>query len=174
MQTRAMVVALFGALVVANAHAADVSITKVALRQNSSHNGDNSVIRLQAFFVTMPPDDVFDPTNGVTIEVKDLGVSLGGAGTDVTVPWIATECRTVNGRTTCYANGKKSVRVLVKPFAGHPDAFSVEARIRNHNLTGPFEGPVEVTVTDNVSMVDRVGTITDCTLKLTGLTCRAF
>ena len=41
-------------------------------------------------------------------------------------------------------------------------------------LSGPFNGPVTVTVTQNGTAIDRVGSATDCLIKLLGLACREF
>jgi len=176
MRTRAILAAVLGVLVAATARGQeDLSVTKVTLRRNTSGHGDNSVVRLQGFFVTAPPLDVFDPTHGVTLHLKDLGPSIpSGEATDLTKTWLDTECTTANGRTKCYAGGKKYVSIILKPYQGHSEAFSVVAKIRGQNLTGPFEGPLELTLTENGSAVDRIGTIVDCLLKITGLTCRVF
>ena len=154
--------------VAAPAAAAELSVTKVRLRQNSSGQGDNSVLRMQGFFVTTPPTDVFTPTNGVTIRVQDA-IAL-----DDSVTWQASECIAVGGKTKCLGGGAKYVYLQVKPLRGIPEAFSLTMKVRKLNLAGPFDGPVTVTATETGSGVDRVGTITDCVLRVSGLACRAF
>lgn len=163
-----LVCALVVALTVTSARAADFSVTKVRLRLNSSGQGDNSTLRMQGFFVTNPPTDVFTPGNGVTIRVEDTVM------TDETVAWPSTDCVTVNGRTKCYAGGQKYVKLEVKPLKGIPSAYAVVMKVRNLNLQGPFDGPVTVTVTENGSGVDRTGAVADCVLRVSGLSCRAF
>jgi hypothetical protein len=150
------------------AGAAELSVTKVRLRQNSSGQGDNSVLRMQAFFVTTPPSDVFTAANGVTIRVQDA------IATDESVTWLPTECISVGGKTKCLGGGQKYVYLQVKPLRGIPEAFSVTMKVRKLDLAGPFDGPVTVTVTETGSGVDRVGTISDCVLRVSGLACRAF
>lgn len=150
------------------ASAADLSLVKVRLRQNSSGQGDNSVLRLQGFFVTTPPADVFAASNGVTLHVTDA-IAL-----DKTVTWLPAECVTVDGKTKCLSSGKKYVSLQTKPLNGIPEAFALVVKVRNLNLAGPFDGPVTATLTETGSGVDRVGTISDCVLKVTGLQCRAF
>ena len=154
--------------VAAQASAAELSVTKVRLRQNSSGQGDNSVLRMQAFFVTTPPTDVFTATNGVTVRVQDA------IATDKTVTWDPADCVSVGGKTKCLGGGEKYVFLQVKPLRGIPEAFSVTMKVRKLNLAGPFDGPVTVTVTETGSGVDRVGTISDCVLRVSGLACRAF
>src|SRR5262245_60521152 len=102
------------ALAAAPVRAADLSVTKVRLRQNSSGQGDNSVLRMTGFFVTAPPIDVFDPANGVTVRVTDA------ITTDKTVTWAAVDCVTAGGKTKCLAGGQKYVYLQLKPLAGTP------------------------------------------------------
>ena len=150
------------------ATAAELSVTKVRLRQNSSGQGDNSVLRMQAFFVTTPPSDVFNAANGVTIRVQDA------IATDKSVTWTPGDCVSVGGKTKCLGGGAKYVYLQVKPLRGIPEAFAVTMKVRKLNLAGPFDGPVTVTVTETGSGVDRVGSISDCVLRVSGLACRAF
>jgi hypothetical protein len=151
-----------------SAGAAELSVTKVRLRLNSSGQGDNSVLRMQGFFVTSPPADVFDPANGVTVRVQDA-IAL-----DQTVTWTPTDCLTVGGKTKCLGGGAKYVFLQLKPLRGIPSAIAVTMKVRKLGLMGPFDGPVTVTLTETDSGVDRVGTISDCVLRVSGLACRAF
>lgn len=150
------------------ANAAELSVTKVRLRQNSSGQGDNSVIRMTAFFVTNPPSDVFTPGNGVTVRVQDHIVL------DRTVTWAPTDCLTVGTKTKCLAGGQKYVFLQAKPLNGIPSAVAITMKVRKLGLVGPFDGPVTITLTETGSGVDRVGTIADCVLRVSGLACRAF
>jgi hypothetical protein len=151
------------------AGAADFSVTKVRLRQNSSGQGDNSTLRVQGFFVTTPPADVFTAANGVTIRVTDAITA------DETVVWASADCVTLtNGKSKCLGGGLKYVKLDVKPLRGIPSAYAVTMKVRNLNLQGPFDGPVTVTVTENGSGVDRTGAVNDCVLRVSGLSCRAF
>jgi hypothetical protein len=154
--------------IAAPAVAAELSVTKVRLRQNSSGQGDNSVLRMQAFFVTTPPSDVFTATNGITVRVQDA------IAMDESVTWDPADCVSVGGKTKCLGGGQKYVFLQVKPLRGIPEAFSVTMKVRKLNLAGPFDGPVTVTLTETGSGVDRVGIIADCVLRVSGLACRAF
>lgn len=160
--------ALLVLVVTGTAVAADLSVTKVRLRQNSSGQGDNSVLRMQAFFVTTPPLDVFDPANGVTVRVQDT-IAL-----DETITWTPTDCVTVSGKTKCLGGGLKYVFLQLKPLRGIPSAFAVSMKVRKLGLAGPFDGPVTVTLSETGSGVDRAGVIADCVLRVSGLACRAF
>ncbi|HXJ36124.1 MAG TPA: hypothetical protein VMS22_18995 [Candidatus Eisenbacteria bacterium] len=168
MGTRGIAAVVLGVALATTVCAEELSVTKVRLRRNSSGQGDNSVLRMQGFFVTNPPTDVFDAANGVAIRVQDA------ITTDVTVTFLASECTTVSGKTRCYGGGKKYISLVAKPLRGIPSAFSVVVKVRALNLVGPFDGPVTVTVTETNSGIDRVGTISDCVLKITGIACRAF
>ena len=167
-RTRVLAAIVLGLLVTATAHAADLSLTKVRLRRNSSGQGDNSGARVQGFFVAAPPGDVFDATNGVTVRIQDA------IGTDQTVVFADVDCLPKGSKTTCLAGGYKYVQLQVKPSAKVPEAFQFALKVRKLGLAGPFDGPVAVTLTETGSGVDRVGTITDCVLKVTGIACRAF
>jgi len=166
--TSRLVSALLVLVVAGSAAAADLSVTKVRLRQNSSGQGDNSVIRMTAFFVTTPPTDVFDPANGVTVRIQDA-IAL-----DQTVTWTPADCLTLGGKTKCLGGGQKYVFLQLKPLRGIPSAVSVTMKVRKLGLVGPFDGPVTVTLTETGSGVDRVGDIADCVLRVSGLACRAF
>ncbi len=151
-----------------SATAAELSLTKIRLRQNSSGQGDNSVLRMSAFFVTNPPSDVFDASNGVTVRVQDA-IAL-----DDSVTWTPADCVTAGGKTKCLAGGAKYVFLQAKPLNGIPSAIAISMKVRKLGLKGPFDGPVTVTLTETGSGVDRVGIITDCVLRVSGLACRAF
>jgi len=148
--------------------AAELSVTKVRLRLNSSGQGDNSVIRMTGFFVTNPPTDVFDPANGVTVRIQDA------IGLDRTVTWTPADCLTVGGKTKCLGGGQKYVFLQAKPLKGIPSAVAITMKVRKVDLAGPFDGPVTITLTETGSGVDRTGDIADCVLRVTGLACRAF
>ena len=168
MLARLIVAIVFVVLATVPARAVELSLTKVRIRQNSANHGDNSVLRVIGFFVTTPPGDVFDAANGVTVRVQDA-IAL-----DRTITWTAADCVQASGKTKCLAGGAKYVSLQTKPLAGIPEAFSVVMKVRNLNLTGPFDGPVTMTLTETGSGVDRTGIITDCVLRVTGLSCRAF
>jgi hypothetical protein len=87
---------------------------------------------------------------------------------------VSADCVAVGGKTKCRGGGAKYVYLQVKPLRGIPEAFAVTMKVRKLNLAGPFDGPVTVTVTETGSGVDRVGTISDCVLRVSGLACRAF
>jgi hypothetical protein len=46
-------------------------------------------------------------------------------------------------------------------------------RARKTNLSGPFNGPVTVTLTHDTG-IDRVDSISDCKASNSGLSCREF
>lgn len=165
--TRALAALVLGTVAAASVQAADLSLTKLRLRRDSSGQGDNSAARIQGFFVLTPPD-AFDPANGVTVRFQDA------VGTDHTVVWTGAECVTNGTKTKCLAGGEKYVQLLLKPYSKVPQAIQFAVKARKLGLAGPFDGPVTVTMTETGSGVDRIGTITDCVLKVSGISCRAF
>lgn len=144
-----------------------LTITKIRLRRNSATRGDKSSIRAIGFFVTDPPTDTFDPGAGFSVHVED------GIGLDVTRSFSAAECSTSGSKTKC-KSADRSLQAFWKPLSGTPQVFQFNLVLRRMGLPGPFNGPVQLTVTQAGTDVDRHGVVTDCVLKITGLACRQF
>ena len=67
----------------------------------------------------------------------------------------------------------KSRKASLKALAT-PQVIQFSYVFKRLGLSGPFNGPVTVTVTQNGTAIDRVGSATDCLIKLLGLACREF
>ena len=71
--------------------AAELSVTKVRLRLNSSGQGDNSAVKVKGDFIIAPPGDVVAAHEGIRLRIQD------GLGLDVAYDWAGWECATLPG-----------------------------------------------------------------------------
>lgn len=143
-----------------------LSITKIRLRRNSASQGDKSSIKATGFFVTEPPSDTFDPRNGFSVRVVD------GVGLDISRSFAAADCQAAGLKTKC-KTPDRALQAVWKPLAT-PEVIRFSLVLRKLGLPGPFNGPVELTVTEAGTSIDRHGIVADCVLKITGLACRQF
>jgi hypothetical protein len=144
-----------------------LTITKVRLRRNSASQGDKSSIKANGFFVTAPPADTFDPRSGFSVRVVD------GIGLDVTRAFAAADCQAAGLKTKC-KSPDRSLQAVWRPLSGTPEVLQFSLVLKKQGLAGPFDGPIELTITEAGTSIDRHGVVTDCVLKITGLACRQF
>jgi hypothetical protein len=144
---------------------ADMSLTKVRLKRSTSPL-DNSSASAKGFFL-LGTGDSFDATSGITMRWKD---SLGNTATH---SWAPSECSpTVGSRIRCRSLTDKSTGQF-RAIASTPNVIKFNVRARKTNLSGPFNGPVTVTLTHDTG-IDRVDSISDCKASNSGLSCREF
>src|SRR5262245_13674820 len=75
---------------------AELNVTKLTLKRDSSAQNDSSLYRAKGDFFTSPPADVFSGAAGVTVQVVDA------LTTTATHAWTSAECVTVSsGKITC-------------------------------------------------------------------------
>jgi len=146
---------------------ATLSVTKITLRRNNASQGDKSAAKGKGFFVTSPPGDTFDGAAGFQLRIRD-GISL-----DVTRGFTAGECIAVGTKVKCKSTDKAR-KASIKALTATPRVFQFSYVFKRLGLSGPFNGPVSVTLTQNGSAIDRAGDATDCLIKLLGLACREF
>ena len=146
---------------------ATLSVTKITLRRNNASQGDKSAAKGKGFFVTSPPGDTFDGAAGFQLRIRD-GISL-----DVTRGFTAGECIAVGTKVKCKSTDKAR-KASIKALTATPQVFQFSYVFKRLGLSGPFNGPVSVTLTQNGSAIDRAGDATDCLIKLLGLACREF
>jgi hypothetical protein len=145
-----------------------LSVTLIRLKQNTSGQGDKSSIKMKGFFLTDPgAGDTFDPGSGFDVRVED------GLGLDLLVPFAAADCTTVSGKTTC-KSADKSLKAVFKPLVTTPTTIRYGIVMKRLGLAGPFSEPVDVTLTEAGTVIDRAGQVIDCVLLITGLRCREF
>src|SRR5262245_38089363 len=135
---------------------AELSITKVRLRRNGWGQGDKSSIKGKGFFVTNPAGgDVFVGTAGSSFRVRDA------LGLDVTRGFGPGECVPVGSKIKC-KSADRSRQGTFKPLAYAPEVIQFSVLFKRAGLSGPFNGPVSLTITHTDSGTDRTGTVTDC------------
>jgi hypothetical protein len=144
-----------------------LTITKIRLRRNSASQGDKSSIKSNGFFVTAPLADVFDPRAGFTVRVID------GIGLDLTRTFAAADCKAAGPKTKC-KTPDRSLQAIWKPLLDTPEVVQFTFALKRLGLAGPFNGPIQLIVTQAGTSIDRHGVVTDCVLKITGLACRQF
>lgn len=144
-----------------------LTITKIRLRRNSASQGDKSSIKSNGFFVTAPPADAFDPSAGFTVRIVD------GIGLDLTRSFAAVDCRAAGTKTKC-KTPDRSLQAIWKPLLDTPEVMQFTLVLKRLGLAGPFNGPIQLTITQAGTSIDRHGVVTDCILKITGLACRQF
>jgi hypothetical protein len=152
---------------VVDAADAGLTITKIRLRRNSASQGDKSSIKGTGFFVTEPPADTFDPRAGFSVRVVD------GVGLDVTRTFAAADCKPAGPKTKC-KTADRSLQAIWKPLLDTPEVLQFTLVLKKQGLAGPFNGPIQLTITETGTSIDRHGVVTDCVLKITGLACRQF
>jgi len=145
---------------------ANLSVTKITLRRNNGGQGDKSGAKGKGFFVTSPPTDVFNGAAGFQIRIQD------SIGLDITRGFSAAECVGAGTKVKCQS-ADRSRKASIKALAT-PQVIQFSYVFKRLGLSGPFNGPVTVTVTQNGTAIDRVGSATDCLIKLLGLACREF
>jgi hypothetical protein len=89
--------------------------------------------------------------------------------TDVTNAF--TTCTTTSRVVRCQSPDHRSY-VTIKVVGADPLVHRFKFRLKNLSLTGPFDGPATVTLT--YDSIDRVGVISDCQVRASGLLCRQF
>ncbi|HEV7732923.1 MAG TPA: hypothetical protein VGR62_12200 [Candidatus Binatia bacterium] len=146
---------------------ATLTITKIRLRRNAATQGDKSSIKGIGFFVTAPPGDTFDPLAGFSLRVVD------GIGLDVTRTFAAADCKSSGLKTKC-KTPDRALQATWKPLLDTPEVVQWNLVLRKMGLAGPFNGPIQLTITQTGTSIDRHGSVMDCVLKITGLACRQF
>lgn len=150
---------------------ATLNLVKVKIR----HNGQLILLPRGRFvvtgdFVSNPPLDVFDGTQGIAIRVQDSAPDPGPT-LDVSHTWTAPECLKLStGVIKCKSFNKRS-RATFAPVRGTPQ-FRVRIAVRDVDAPGPFLGPVTVTLTHGQS-VDRQGSLNECRTLASGFFCKS-
>jgi len=139
-----------------------LAVSKITMRRDTTRPGlDNSSVKAKGFFITSPPDDVFDPLAGFTVRAQEA------LGTDVSRTYLPIDCVTTPTRIKC-KSADKTLRAVFKPVPQTPQVFQYNLKMKNFGLEGPFLEPLTLTITQAGSVVDRSGTVSDCVLTKVG------
>jgi cysteine-rich repeat protein len=140
-----------------------LNVTKLVLKATVAPRATGRAV-IVGDFITHPPQDRFDASQGLMIRVRD---ALEGD-----VMGTALSCRTsLTGKIRCDADAPK-LKIRLKAFPKADQAFKFSLRFEKLGVVGPFEGPVTVTMTQLADLIDRVGVIEDCGGTRIGLKCR--
>jgi hypothetical protein len=146
---------------------AELNVTVLQLKRDTSASGDNSAIKVKGDFLIAPPGDVVSAADGLALRVVD------GLGLDVTYGWLAGECSVLpSGKTLCISLDRR-FKATFKPLKATPTVHRFVATVKRIGLAGPFSGPVTATISQDLD-IDRVDTVVDCRLSSTKLTCKEF
>jgi hypothetical protein len=144
---------------------AELNTTKLTLKRDASATNDSSSIKGKGDFFTSPPVDTLSAANGITLRVRD------SLHTDFTYAFSAAQCTEGGGKILCISDDKK-LKLTIRALKPTPQVFKFVFTMKRIGLTGPFNWPVTVTMTNGA--VDRAGDIVDCRVTNTALVCREF
>ena len=138
----------------------ELNVTKLRFMRSTLPSGDNSNIFGKGDFIAGTPTEVTG-SGGVTIRIQD------SFGTDKTHTFAT--CTTTPVRVRCVETNHSIMDI--KAF-GNPLTHRIKFKVKQLGLTGPFNGPATVTL--SYSTLERVGVISDCQVRASGLLCRQF
>jgi hypothetical protein len=130
---------------------------------------DNSLVRVKGDFVTLDPSDVFDASAPLTLVVSD-GKSPPGTPTVRSHTFPTSSCLTQTRKISC-VDGEYRISFLTSP--ARPGVWKFRARFKKQTLSGPLQGPATAVLTYGPS-TDRIGSVADCKVKFSGMSCKDF
>jgi len=146
----------------------DLNVTKL-LMKGQTLNRSNGKIAVRGDFVTLlSPTDVFDPSEGMTVRVRDA------LETDVTIASPACSVSTSGLRTKCDVFEPFRMKLRVSLLPGSPGTYRFVAKFIKFPLEQPFEAPATVTLSQHANGIDRVGAIVDCSVFKRGIKCKEY
>ncbi|HJQ83639.1 MAG TPA: thrombospondin type 3 repeat-containing protein [Candidatus Binatia bacterium] len=146
---------------------ADLDLTSVHLKSDTSATSDNGAVKLKGTFAVAPPNDVFFAANGLRVRVQDA------LGFDETYVWPQAHCGMVgSGRWLCLAPGvDPTAKFMARTSTSPPAVYRFSIAVKRLALSGPFTGPVTVTMSQDYD-IDRTGAVAACRTSPTRLVCR--
>jgi hypothetical protein len=144
---------------------AELNQTKLTLKRDASTTNDSSSIKGKGDFFTTPPVDTLSAAAGITLHVKD------SLHTDFMHAFTPAECHEGGGKILCIGSDK-TFKLTIRALKPTPQVFRYVFTLKRVALSGPFNWPVTVTMTNGA--IDRAGDIVDCRVTNTALVCREF
>lgn len=150
---------------------AGLEIRHVRLRKNTGARRANGSLMVSGDIVLASPDDAFDPSSGLAMEVVDeLGVRES-------IAFTADQCRTLrSGRVTC-RSADGAFKQLVQPLSARDGHIRFRLRLRQRGSTGAIGDALTLRLAHGPGQVklglDRVGTLGRCQATDLGMSCRA-
>lgn len=147
---------------------AELNVTVLQLRRDTSAAGDNSAVKVKGDFIVAPPGNVLTAFDGLRLHVVDA------LGLDVTYVWGASECAVLPpGTKVLCISLDRTFKMTFRALKATPTVYRFTGTVKRVGLTGPFSGPVTVTISQDLD-IDRVDTVVDCRLDSTKLKCKEF
>lgn len=146
---------------------AELNPTRLTLKRDSSAANDSSSIKAKGDFLLSPPVDVLSAAAGIAVRVRDTMTA------DRLHAWAAGDCvqQAAPTKIVC-VSPDRTAKITLRAVKATPTVVKFVLTLKRIGLTGPFDGPVEVTVSNGA--FDRFGPIGDCRVSDTTLACREF
>jgi len=146
----------------------ELNVTVLQLKRDTSAANDNSAVKVKGDFIIAPPGDVVAASAGIHLRVQDA------LGLDRTWAWDGPDCATLPNNKVLCISADRLLKLTFKPLKATPAVYRFVGTAKRVGLTGPFSGPVTVTISQLYDAVDRVDTVVDCRLESSKLTCKEF
>jgi hypothetical protein len=139
----------------------------LALKRDSSEGNDSSSIKGKGDFLLAPPVDVLTAANGIAVRVRDTMT------TNRLQTWAPADCveQAAPTKIVCLSPDR-TAKITLRAIKATPTVVKFVLTLKRTALAGPFDAPVEMTVTNGA--FDRFGVITDCRVSDKALVCREF
>jgi hypothetical protein len=150
-----------------DARDAELNPTRLTLKRDASDGNDSSSIKGKGDFLLAPPVDVLSAAAGIAVRVRDT------MATDRLQTWAPADCveQAAPTRIVCLSPDR-TAKITLRAIKATPTVVKFVLTLKRIALAGPFDAPVEMTVTNGA--FDRFGVITDCRVSDKALVCREF
>jgi len=144
---------------------AALALAVLQIKSDTSTASDNGSVKVKGTFGVAPPNDVLFAANGLRLRVQALGL-------DATYTWGQAQCGMVaSGKWLCLSLDRR-FKTTLKALKAVPTTYRFTLTVKRVALIGPFDGPVTATISQDYD-IDRTGTIGNCRVGSTKLTCKA-
>lgn len=146
---------------------AELNPTRLTLKRDTSEGNDSSGVKAKGDFLLSPPVDVLGAAGGIAVRVRDTMT------TDRVQTWAPGDCveQAAPTKIVCLSPDR-TAKITLRALKATPTVVKFVLTLKRIGLAGPFDAPVEVTITNGV--FDRFGEITDCRVSDKTLVCREF
>jgi hypothetical protein len=143
--------------------AGPLTLSFAKLRAASSAVSPNGSVRVTGL-LAVPADGALNPSGGITMEIH-------AAGFDQTLTWTAAECTTSGAAVLCTSSSPHGT-IRFAPKLGVAGWWAFRATLTRLAISGPFAGPLTVTLTQSDEDLASSGTLATCVARGAVLLCR--